>query len=309
MVYSIYNNKISLITENEIKSEKLTLASYTFNELKEKKDIYNIDSRVIENFEKHLTYYMTSLHEYNEYTYGVINKLEVKNLKTKIQIGFLLKDNLFLLIQLSDEKVNYVENVMQSALQKVKGKITLEKIIYELLDRLLRNANDVLGKIDNEVIKMEELIITDDIDMDLNKQIFKYRNRLSVMKNYYEQLIDAVQDLKEIDMFEDYDCMYLDIFINKCERICSKIQELSEEFIHVREALDAALDYKLNKNMNIFTVVTTIFLPLTLITGWYGMNFKYMPEINSKFGYIGVIIISLMIAIGCIIFFKKKKLL
>ena len=220
-----------------------------------------------------------------------------------------MKDNLFLLIQLSDEKVNYVENVMQSALQKVKGKITLEKIIYELLDRLLRNANDVLGKIDNEVIKMEELIITDDIDMDLNKQIFKYRNRLSVMKNYYEQLIDAVQDLKEIDMFEDYDCMYLDIFINKCERICSKIQELSEEFIHVREALDAALDYKLNKNMNIFTVVTTIFLPLTLITGWYGMNFKYMPEINSKFGYIGVIIISLMIAIGCIIFFKKKKLL
>lgn len=61
--------------------------------------------------------------------------------------------------------------------------------------------------------------------------------------------------------------------------------------------------------MCILTVVTTIFLPLTLLTGWYGMNFVYMPEIHWRFGYIAVIAAAIVIVIFEIIYFKKKKLL
>jgi magnesium transporter len=60
--------------------------------------------------------------------------------------------------------------------------------------------------------------------------------------------------------------------------------------------------------MKVFTVITTIFMPLTLIVGWYGMNFKYMPELNWKYGYLTVIIASILVVSGCIFFFKKKKL-
>ena len=60
-----------------------------------------------------------------------------------------------------------------------------------------------------------------------------------------------------------------------------------------------------NKNMQFLTVVSTIFFPLTLITGWYGMNFQNMPEL--KHGYPGVILLSLIVVAVCIIFFKKKK--
>ena len=59
--------------------------------------------------------------------------------------------------------------------------------------------------------------------------------------------------------------------------------------------------------MRILTVVTTIFMPLTLIAGWYGMNFKYMPELMSKYGYPGVIVFSILVVVIEIIYFKRKK--
>jgi magnesium transporter len=77
----------------------------------------------------------------------------------------------------------------------------------------------------------------------------------------------------------------------------------------VREAYQAKLDYDLNSIIKVFTVVTTIFLPLTLIVGWYGMNFTTMPELTWKYGYVYTIILSIVVVIICIIYFKKKKLL
>lgn len=59
--------------------------------------------------------------------------------------------------------------------------------------------------------------------------------------------------------------------------------------------------------MNVLTIVTTVFMPLTLIVGWYGMNFRYMPELESVWGYPVVIAVSALIVIASMVFFKRKK--
>ena len=59
--------------------------------------------------------------------------------------------------------------------------------------------------------------------------------------------------------------------------------------------------------MTLLTVVTSIFLPLTLIAGWYGMNFRYMPELEWKASYPVVILVSILIVVVCLVWFKKKK--
>jgi magnesium transporter len=82
----------------------------------------------------------------------------------------------------------------------------------------------------------------------------------------------------------------------------------------MREVLSSLVDIylsnasiKMNEIMKVLTIISTIFIPLTFIVGLYGMNFKYMPEINWIYGYPSVLILMLVVAIGLIIYFKRKK--
>ena len=77
--------------------------------------------------------------------------------------------------------------------------------------------------------------------------------------------------------------------------------------MQLRDLYKAHIDIKQNRIMTVLTVVTTIFMPLTLIVGWYGMNFRFMPELKWKWGYPVVITISVLIVSGSLWFFKKKK--
>ena len=79
--------------------------------------------------------------------------------------------------------------------------------------------------------------------------------------------------------------------------------------MQLRELYQSEQGARQNRTMEILTVVTTIFLPLTLLTGWYGMNFVNMPELTWKYGYIAVIAVAAAMVIAEIIYFKKKKLL
>ena len=77
--------------------------------------------------------------------------------------------------------------------------------------------------------------------------------------------------------------------------------------MQVRDLYNVELEVKQNKTMTVLTVVTTIFMPLTLIVGWYGMNFRYMPELEWRWSYPIVILVSILVIVFCLIFFKKKK--
>ncbi|MCD7872736.1 MAG: hypothetical protein LUG21_05470 [Clostridiales bacterium] len=76
--------------------------------------------------------------------------------------------------------------------------------------------------------------------------------------------------------------------------------------VHLQDAYQSYIDLKLNHTMQIFTAVTTIFFPLTVIVGWYGMNFRNMPELSWKYGYLFVIVLS-VIVVAVITFIVKKR--
>ena len=84
---------------------------------------------------------------------------------------------------------------------------------------------------------------------------------------------------------------------------------LREYSLQISEAYQTQIDIRQNIVMKVLTVVTAIFLPLSLIAGWYGMNFQYMPELHWHYGYLYVFILSIIVVIGCLWIFKKKKFL
>ena len=129
------------------------------------------------------------------------------------------------------------------------------------------------------------------------------------LRIHYEQLIDLGQELEENEnsFFKQENLRYFRLFLNRMARLHDSSTSLREYTIQLGDQYKAHLDIRQNRIMTILTVVTTIFMPLTLIVGWYGMNFRYMPELEWRWGYPVIIVVSLLIAIGGLLFFKKKK--
>ena len=89
-------------------------------------------------------------------------------------------------------------------------------------------------------------------------------------------------------------------------RLREEAQALREYAMQVREEYQAQIDLKQNRVMQILTVVTVVFMPLTLIAGWFGMNLK-MPEFEWDYGYPMVIGLSVVVVALCMLICKKKK--
>ena len=100
---------------------------------------------------------------------------------------------------------------------------------------------------------------------------------------------------------------FFELFTARVTRLQGLVSTLKEYTMQVRELYQSELSVKQNRIMTVLTVVTTIIMPLTLVTGWYGMNFKYMPELDSPLAYPVVIGVVILMAVSGIIYFKKKK--
>ena len=135
------------------------------------------------------------------------------------------------------------------------------------------------------------------------------RRKLLRMNAYYQQLSDFGSELEENSsgFFSQTDVRHFSVLTNRAERLLNYTQFLREYALQIREMYQSQVDIKQNETMKILTVVTTIFFPLSLITGWYGMNFRNMPELHYPYSYFILIGICVLIFTAELWFFKKKK--
>ena len=78
-------------------------------------------------------------------------------------------------------------------------------------------------------------------------------------------------------------------------------------YIQIQDMYQSQIGVKQNDIMKTLTIVTTIVLPLSLLAGWYGMNFEYMPELTMRYSYYVVIAVSVIIVVASLILFLVKK--
>ena len=96
-------------------------------------------------------------------------------------------------------------------------------------------------------------------------------------------------------------------YVHRTERLHQYAAEMKEYTQQIREIYQTQITLQQNRVMNFLTVVTTIFMPLTLMTGWYGMNFVGMPELGWRYGYPAVIVLSVLIVAWLLWYFRKNK--
>ena len=309
MFYSIHEKEIREIQLEQVDSHEICVGYLTLEELRKCYKKLGLSEIAVQDCMTDHTHFRTSIDLYDEFSFGMINIVDILNLTSKRnRIGFFIKKNLFVMVKIVDRD-DSIRQIFMDAIRRFRQNATMEKVIYGVLERLLSSGNRGLVMTERQIMAMEREVVNGKTDEDLNKEIFDLRNRLSTLKNYYDQLIDIGEALQENenDLFEEENLRYFKIFTDKAERLSNNTQLLCDNLIHLREALDATLNYNLNNTMKLFTIVTIIFQPLTLIVGWYGMNFTHMPELGWKFGYIYVILLSLSVVGGILYHFRKKK--
>lgn len=183
-----------------------------------------------------------------------------------------------------------------------------EQALHRFFVRLLKGDMVHLDRLEAAISDGETDVLTGAHEAYLDR-IIAWRQELLRLKRYYEQLDSIFDDLAENDngLLSRQDVRRFANLGNRMERYLNAVQSLRESVAQLREAYQSQLSIQQNDLMKIFTVVTAVFLPLSLLAGWYGMNFTGMPELQWKYGYPAVILVSVGIVAALVIYFKKKK--
>lgn len=196
----------------------------------------------------------------------------------------------------------------------------IEKRITDLEDEIITfsgslnnevRANDEVGKVDrlNKKVKPKRGPRKTKVYKSHMEEIILHRKRILFLKKYIEPLDDIIEEMLENDNGV-IPVQHLGLFKRlsfRADRNVRNLNSLRDYVTQVREAWQAQVDIGLNDIMRVFTVITAIFLPLTLIAGWYGMNFENMPELSWKYGYPLAYLLSFIVVAFSLWYFRKNK--
>jgi magnesium transporter len=185
-----------------------------------------------------------------------------------------------------------------------------EYVTYLIADILIDNTILIIDVIDEALEDLEDSIFHENIEEDeLQKDIYYARrtlNRISkvtiqekdVINRAYNRFPPTIRKKLKYEFIDINE--HLKYLINESRTLLDRTGYLLN--LHM-----GILSTRMNKAMQRLAAISLIFLPLTFVVGNYGMNFKYMPELNWKYGYLMVWIVNLTLAGGIFIWLKKKK--
>ena len=189
------------------------------------------------------------------------------------------------------------------------GAVENQQLLYRFFAGLCKDDMAYLEKLEARINEGESVILEGRAKEDAPKRISAWRRELLRLKRYYEQLdtiFDEVCDNDNGLLAEDI-LRRLAVLGRRTDRYLQKVCSLQELVAQLREAYQSQLSIQQNELMKLFTVVTVIFLPLSLLAGWYGMNFSGMPELRWRYGYPAVIALSVLIVAWLLWYFRKNK--
>ena len=220
------------------------------------------------------------------------------------EFAFALDEKGIVFIDPGNIVVSIIEKIIET---KKWRRPSLERFIYDFLEQIVHDDSRLLENYEKKLDLIDSDIDSDkEADLDGLNDI---RSELRDFRTHYSQLIELAQEFEENEnsFFKADNLRFFRLFSNRVSRLHVMVNSLLDYTVQIRDTYQSKLDVKQNRIMTVLTIVTTVFMPLTLIVGWYGMNFKYMPELESKWGYPVVIVVCISIVISSLLFFKRKK--
>ncbi len=184
-------------------------------------------------------------------------------------------------------------------------------VLFEVLYYVIRNDNNYLIDLERRLDQLEDKMSSDvnEIPQDFSEYVAQTRTDLCAVEGFYKQLADMAEDIETSPAFilsKEARELYSSLD-NKATRLANDTHMMREYILQIRSIYQEKINVKQNNVISVLTIVTSIFMPLTLLTGWYGMNFENMPELHQPYAYFAMIILAVLIVTTEIVFFKKKR--
>lgn len=244
------------------------------------------------------------------YSYGVLSAVEIKKDKAfSDTFGFYLTQSSLLLVCRKEEKLvsRFVENLADAEFLEKYDDVTPQTLIIALLEEIISSNEHHIEVVENSIEVLEEKVVAE-ARREYSKIIVSKRRLIMHLKHHIEPMLYVIQEFvdNENSLFSTSEAKAMKILSSKGAGMVSNVLMLRDYATHVREAFQAEHDIRSNDIMKVFTVVTSIFLPLNLIVGWYGMNFDNMPELSWRYGYAYVMVLSLLV-VGSSYYLIRRK--
>jgi magnesium transporter len=260
-------------------------------------DILNTDQRPKTDDFGETLYIVVKMLNFHEET----GELEVE------QVSLILGENFVISFQ---EKEGDDFDTIRERIKDKKGRIRqmgADYLVYALLDVIVDDYFTVLEKLGEQIESLEEEMADNPSPEELQK-LHALRRAIIFIRRSILPLRDIIAKLekRESPLIKESTRMYLKDINDHIMHLTDTIESSREMLASIHDVYLTSASNRMNEVMKVLTIIATIFIPLSFIASVYGMNFKFMPELNWHFGYFFALFLMLMVTIVMVIYFKRK---
>lgn len=270
--------------------------------------LFGVHSLVLEDIVN--TDQRPKMEDYGEYIYIVLKMLYVENEHDVIseQLSLVIGSNYVLSFQ--EREGDYFDNI-RDRIRSYKGRVRKmgsDYLAYVLLDTIVDNYFLVLEKMEEDITLLEEKLMSS-IGQVTASEVHHLKRDLILLRKQISPVRELVNALQRADskLIHKVTEIYLRDLHDHVISVMDSIESFRDILSGLHDIYISSINLKMNEIMKVLTVISTIFIPLTFITGVYGMNFENMPELHWESGYFEVLAVMLVLALSMILYFKRKK--
>lgn len=229
-----------------------------------------------------------------------------ENHLSKESVSFILGDNF--LITTQEQKSSHF-NAVRDRIENKKGKLCYkgaDYLLFRLLDAIIDNYFEVIEANIKKIQHIEKKLSKS--DSSILSEIEIEKRKILELKKIVFLIKDVTSHIERLDskFIQKENFYYFSELKDECLTILDEIDTASQMLDGLSNLFYAIQGQRMNEIMKMLTLVSTIFIPITFIAGIYGMNFKYMPELDQPYGYYSIWGIIVITVVSFLFFFKKK---
>lgn len=201
---------------------------------------------------------------------------------------------------------------LRDRLEHSKGRIRgagSDYLMFAILDAVVDNYFAVVEFLSNKVELLEDKLFDANDDENITQEIQELKREILRIRKAVLPLREVINRLEKIEtpLIEDRTNKYIRDLYDHIIQVNESVEIYREMIWSLMDMYMTTISNKMNEVMKVLTIMASIFIPLTFLAGIYGMNFDHMPELHFKYSYFYLLGIMVLVIIGMVWYFKRKK--